>query len=52
VRHFFANVAGESFRNDDRSNRQTINASCRVGKPLIPDAEPDNPEDENAVRVL
>jgi hypothetical protein len=53
VRHFFANVAGESYRNDDDgSDRQTIITSCRVGEPLILDAEPDNPEDENAIRVL
>jgi hypothetical protein len=48
VRHFFASV----YPNDDGSDRQTIIASCRVGEPLIPDAEPDDPEDENAVRVL
>jgi hypothetical protein len=52
VRHFFANVAGESFCNDDGSDRQPIIASCRVGEALILDAEPDNPEDENAIRVL
>jgi HIRAN domain len=52
VRHFFAQVAGESYRNDDGSDRQAIIGSCRVGEPLVLDAEPDNPEDENAVRVL
>jgi len=52
VRHFFAQVAGESHSNDDGSDRQTIIASCRVGETLLLDAEPDNPEDENAVRVL
>jgi len=52
VRHFFANVAGESFTNDDGSDRQTIIASCRVCEPLILDAAPDNPKDENAIRVL
>jgi HIRAN domain len=53
VRHFFAQVAGESHRNDeDGSDRQAIIASCRVGELLFLDAEPDNPEDENAVRVL
>ena len=52
MRHFFAQVAGESHTNDDGSDRQAIIASCRVGEPLILDAEPDNPEDENAVRVL
>jgi hypothetical protein len=31
VRHFFANVAGESFSNDDGSDRQPIIASCRMG---------------------
>jgi HIRAN domain len=52
VRHFFAQVAGESYANDDGTDRQTTIASCRVGEPLILDAEPGNPEDENAVRVL
>jgi HIRAN domain len=52
VRHFFASVAGESYPNDDGSDRQTPIASCRVDEPLILDAEPDNPEDENAIRVL
>ena len=52
MRHFFANVAGESFHNDDGSDRQPIISRCRVGEALILDAEPDNPEDENAIRVL
>jgi HIRAN domain len=52
VRHFFARVAGESFLNDDGTDRQTTIASCRVGEAVILDAEPDNPEDENAIRVL
>jgi len=52
MRHFFAHVAGESSPNRDNTNRQTIIASCRVGEPLLLEPEPDNPQDENAVRVL
>jgi HIRAN domain-containing protein len=52
MRHFFASVAGESYRNDDGSDRQAIIATCRVGEALVLEAEPDNPHDENAVRVL
>lgn len=52
MRHFFAHVAGESFANDDGSDRQGIIASCRVGEPLLLVPDPDNTHDENAVRVL
>lgn len=52
MRHFFANVAGESFHNDDGTDRQPLISRCRVGEALILDAEPDNPQDENAIRVL
>jgi len=52
MHHFFAHVAGESFRNDDGTDRQAIIAGCRVGEPLLLEADPDNPHDENAVRVL
>lgn len=52
MRHFFAHVAGESFANDDGTDRQTSIAACRVGEALILEPEPDNPKDKNAVRVL
>jgi HIRAN domain-containing protein len=52
VRHFFASVAGESYPNRDGTDRQAIIASCRVGEALVLDAEPDNPVEENAVRML
>jgi len=52
MRHFFAHVAGESFRNDDGSDRQAIIQRCQVGEPLTLEHEPDNPHDINAVRVL
>lgn len=52
MRHFFGSVAGESFRNDDGTDRQTIIAGIRVGERLELVAEPDNPKDENAIRVL
>ncbi len=52
MRHFFAHVAGESFRNADGSERQTIIARCRLGEPLVLEHEPDNPHDINAIKVL
>jgi hypothetical protein len=52
VDHFFAHVVGESFRNDDGSDRQTITPRCRVGDLLVLEPEPDNPRDINAIRVL
>ena len=50
--HFFGQVAGESRRNDDGSDRQAIIARCRVGELLRLEHEPDNPHDINAIRVL
>jgi hypothetical protein len=52
VRHFFAHVAGESYRNSDGSDRQAIIPCCRVGELLLLEHEPDNPHDINAIRVL
>jgi hypothetical protein len=52
MRHFFGSVAGESFRNDDGTDRQAIIAGIRAGEPLELIAEPDNPHDENAIKVL
>ena len=52
MRHFFASVAGESFRNEDGTDRQGIIAGCRVGDPLVLVPEPDNDHDENAIKVL
>jgi len=50
--HFFGQVAGESHRNDDGSDRQAIFPRCRVGELLVLEHEPDNPHDINAIRVL
>jgi len=50
--HFFGQVAGESHRNDDGSDRQAIIPRCRVGELLVLEQEPDNPHDINAIRVL
>ena len=50
--HFFAHVVGESFRNDDGSDRQAIIQRCRVGDLLVLQHDPDNPHDINAIRVL
>jgi hypothetical protein len=52
MRHFFANIVGESFRNEDGSDRQAIIPRCRVGELLTLEHEPDNPHDINAIRVL
>jgi hypothetical protein len=52
MRHFFSNVAGESYRNADGSSRQAIIPRCRVGEFLHLEHEPDNPHDINAIRVL
>jgi hypothetical protein len=52
LRHFFMNVVGESFRNDDGTSRQKIIPRCRVGELLRLEHEPDNPHDSNAIRVL
>ncbi len=50
--HFFGHVAGESYRNDDGSDRQVLIPRCRVGDLLVLEHEPDNPHDINAIRVL
>jgi HIRAN domain len=50
--HFFGQVAGESYRNADGSDRQAIIPHCRVGELLVLEHEPDNPHDVNAIRVL
>lgn len=52
MNHFFAHVAGESFRSADGSDRQAIIPRCRVGDLLMLKPEPDNPHDINAIRVL
>src|ERR1700752_5317685 len=52
MRHFFANIVGESYRNADGADRQSIIKQCQVGEPLLLEHEPDNPHDINAIRVL
>jgi len=52
LEHFFGHVAGESHRNADGSDRQSIIPRCRVGDLLVLEHEPDNPHDVNAIRVL
>jgi len=52
LRHFFGHVVGESHRNADGSDRQTIIPRCQVGELLVLEHEPDNPHDINAIRVL
>jgi HIRAN domain len=52
MHHIFSRVTGESFPNDDGTERQTIIVNCRVGAPLLLEAKPNNPGDENVIRVL
>ena len=52
MRHLFTQVAGESHRNADGSDRQAIIQHCRVGELLALEHEPDNSHDINAIRVL
>jgi hypothetical protein len=52
IRHFFTNVVGVTFKNDDGSDRQTLIRQCMVLDPLELKHEPDNPFDPNAVAVL
>ncbi len=46
------NVVGESFQNDDGSDRQKIIRRCRVGMPISLQPEPDNPYDSHAIAVV
>jgi HIRAN domain len=52
MHHIFSRVTGESFRNDDGTERQAIIVNCRVGALLLLEAKPNNPGDENVIRVL
>lgn len=52
LRHFFGQLAGESYRNADGSDRQAVIQKCDVGELLVLEHEPDNPHDINAIRVL
>jgi HIRAN domain-containing protein len=52
LEHFFGQVAGESHRNDDGTDRQAIIPRCRVGEVLVLEHQLDNPYDINAIRVL
>jgi HIRAN domain len=52
MHHIFSRVTGESFPNDDGTERQAIIVNCRVGAPLLLEAKPNNPGDENVIRVL
>lgn len=51
VRHWFPNVVGESFDNDDGSSRQKIIRACKPMEQLALVREPNNPHDANAIAV-
>jgi hypothetical protein len=51
IRAFHTKVAGITHQNDDGSERQRIASQCRPGEPLVLIPDPDNPHDENAIRV-
>ncbi len=49
---FFSKIAGVTHENSDGSSRQQIIARCHAGERLILQAEPENPYDPHAVKVL
>lgn len=51
ARVFVVAVVGESFKNDDGSDRQAIIRSCRVGEAVALKHEPYNQFDPNAIAV-
>ena len=52
MHHIFSRVTGESFPNDDGTERQAIILNCRVGAPLLLQAKPHDSGNENVIRVL
>lgn len=52
MRHFHTKVVGVTKRNDDGSSRQQILSTCSAGEALVLDSEPENPYDQNAIKVL
>lgn len=51
IEHFDVNIAGVTKRNHDGSDRQILIRECSTGEQLSLFPEPDNPYDENAIRV-
>jgi hypothetical protein len=51
VTHFIVDVAGISYRNRDKTDRQDIVRSCQVGEMLILEHEVGNPHDVHAITV-
>lgn len=51
IEHFDVKLVGVTRRNANGSNRQTLIRSCHPGEFLSLEPEPDNPADENAIRV-
>lgn len=51
-RQFQVRIAGITFTNDDGSSRSKIASKCRYKQRLVLVREPDNPHDENAVKVM
>ena len=49
---FFTKIAGVTHRNKGGKSRQRLIAQCRVGEELVLEREPDNPVDQDAIRVL
>jgi ribulose bisphosphate carboxylase small subunit len=52
IRHFFSKVVGVTQNNADGSWRQMAVGRCQPGEPLRFVADPGNPYDENAIKVL
>jgi hypothetical protein len=51
IEHFDVNLSGVTKRNADGSDRQILIRGCVPGEQLLIEPEPDNPYDENAIRV-
>ena len=52
VRHIYSKVYGVTRENEDGSSRQRIILGCSPGEELAIEPEPDNPVDENALKIV
>jgi hypothetical protein len=52
IRHFFSKVVGVTQNNADGTWRQMAVGHCQPGEPLRFVADPGNPHDENAIKVM
>ncbi len=52
IHHFFSKVVGVTQNNADGTWRQMVVGNCQPGEPLRFVADPGNPYDENAIKVM